>query len=449
MILAYTFSSPFLKRKKLHGKGFLAPIPPVEDSLAEHSMVTTLRNLRGNVRGCVYTEALWGIPYNLWAPYLSIYMLALGLTDAQIGALTSVGLVLQIFWALMSGAITDKLGRKRTTLLSDLVAWSLPCLIWAVSQNFTHFLIAALFNSVWRVSHTSWTCLLVEDTDPDLLVDVYSWIYIANLVAAFVAPFSGLLVASFSLVPTERFLLLLSFVMMTAKFVIMNGMVTETQQGRIRMAETRDQPLSAVLRGSGAVMARILRSRVLLSVTALLVILAISRMVRDTFWSILVTEQLGVPAGSLALYQSLRSIIMLLVFFLVMPRLRRVNPYKPMAFGFAGLVTSQVILVATPTGSYAVLLLATLIEALSMPAASAMLDKLVVLVIEPQDRARTMSLLYVLMIICTSPFGWIAGQMSQANRMLPFLLSIGLYFIGALLTLYSSRLTPAPVEQAA
>ncbi|OQA40904.1 MAG: Major Facilitator Superfamily protein [Chloroflexi bacterium ADurb.Bin325] len=410
--------------------------------MTEASLFNTLRNLRGNVRGCVYTEALWGIPYNLYAPYVSVYMLALGLSDAQIGALTSVNMVLQIFWALMSGAITDKFGRKRTTLISDLVSWSLPCLIWAVSQNFTHFLIAAIFNSVWRVSHTSWTCLLVEDTDPDLLVDVYSWIYIANLVAAFVAPFSGLLIAAFSLVPTVRFLFLLSFVMMTAKFVIMNNMVTETQQGRVRMAETRHQPLFDILRGSGAVMREILRSRILLSVTALLVTLAISRMVRDTFWSILVTEHLGIPPEALAIYQSGRSIIMLLVFFLVMPRLRRVSVYKPMLIGFGGLVISQAILVSTPVGSHAVLTLATLVEALSMPAASAMLDKLLVLVVEPKERARIMSLLYVLMILCTSPFGWIAGEMSQANRLLPFLLSIALYLIGALLALYAGRLAP-------
>jgi len=414
-------------------------------------MIGTLRGLRGNVRGCVYTEALWGIPYNLYAPYVSVYMLALGLSDAEIGALSSVNMAMQIFWALMSGAITDKFGRKRTTLISDLVSWSLPCLIWAVSQNFTHFLIAAVFNSVWRVSHTSWTCLLVEDTDPDLLVDVYSWIYIANLVAAFVAPFSGLLIATYSLVPTVRFLFLLSFVMMTAKFVIMNGMVTETQQGRVRMAETQNQPLFTILRGSGAVMREILRSRVLLSVTALLVILGISRMVRDTFWSILVTEQLSIPTETLAIYQSVRSIIMLLVFFLVMPRLRCVSVYKPMLFGFGGLVISQLILVSTPAGSYAVLMLATLVEALSMPAASAMLDKLLVLVVEPKERARIMSLLYVLMIICTSPFGWIAGQMSQANRLLPFLLSIALYLAGVVLTFYAGRLAPAtePAENQA
>ena len=43
-----------------------------------HAMIRTLLGLRGNPRACVYTEPLWGIPYNLFIPYASLYMLALG-----------------------------------------------------------------------------------------------------------------------------------------------------------------------------------------------------------------------------------------------------------------------------------------------------------------------------------------------------------------------------------
>jgi MFS family permease len=408
-----------------------------------HSLITTLRNLRGNARGCVFTEPLWGIPFNLYAPYVSVYMLALGLTDAQIGVVTSVGLVFQIFWALMSGAITDKLGRRRTTLISDLVGWSVPCLVWAISANFSHFLIAAAFNSVWRVSHTSWTCLLVEDTDPDLLVDVYAWIYIANLVVAFIAPFGGLLIQRFTLVPTMRGLFVLAFVMMTAKFFATNALTTETRQGLVRIAETRHQPVIAVLREYSSVFRQVIRAPTLLLATALLVFVSISRTISGTFWAILVTEKLMIPAQYLALFHSTRSIIMLLIFFLVMPRLRSTDVYKPMLFGFVGVMLSQVILLNVPVGSYALLLLATVVEACSLPAITALLDKLMVIIVDPKERARIMAIVYVMMILATSPFGWIAGQLSQLDRNLPFVLSIALYGLGGLLTLLSSRL-PRP-----
>jgi MFS family permease len=124
--------------------------------LAENALISTLKNLRGNPRAAVYTEPLWGIPYNLYAPYASLYMLALGVKDSQIGMLASIGLALQVVFALLSGAITDKFGRKRTTLVSDLISWSIPMLILAVSQNFYYFLASTIINSIWRVSATSW-----------------------------------------------------------------------------------------------------------------------------------------------------------------------------------------------------------------------------------------------------------------------------------------------------
>lgn len=405
-----------------------------------HSSIATLRSFRGNARGCVYTEALWGIPFNLYTPYVSVYMLALGLTDVQIGLITSIGLVFQIFWALISGAITDKVGRRRATLITDLISWSIPCLIWAVSQNFWYFLVAAVFNAVWRVSQNSWSCLLVEDTDPALLVEVYSWIYIANVIVAFIAPFSGLLIEKFTLVPAMRGLFLFSFVMMTIKFYATNAMTKETQRGLERIDETRGQPLFAVLSESTGVLKQVAQSPVILATTGVMVILSISRMIQGTFWSILATEQLGVPDQWLALYFSARSLIMLLIFFLVMPRFRSIGVHRPMFFGFVGLLLSQLLLISLPPGSYGLLLVSTLMEACSLPVASALLDKLVVLVVEPKERARIMAIVYVIVIVFTSPFGWIAGQMSQVNRILPFVLSIALYAIGGLLILLEGRL---------
>ena len=399
-----------------------------------HPLIKTLKSLRGNVRGCVYTEPPWGIPFNLYAPYVSVYMLALGLTDSQIGLITSVGLAFQVLWTLLSGAITDKLGRKQATLIFDLISWSIPCLIWALAQNLWYFLAAAIVNSMWRVPGNSWRCLLVEDTDPDLLVDVWSWIIIAGLLAAFVSPLTGLLIGRFTLVPTMRGLYLLAFVMMTSKFLISNAMVTETRQGLVRMKETRDQPLLAVLQGSGAVLRQILRTRDTLVTAGLMVVLGISWMVRGTFWAILVTEKLRIPQEHLALYTFARSVTMLIFYFAVMPRLRSAKPRTPMILAFAGLMISTALLIAVPAGSYALLLAATALEACSAPLADTLLQKLVVIHVDPKERARIMALLYALVIVLTSPFGWIAGRLSEVNRSLPFVMNVALFALGALLT---------------
>src|SRR5512143_1667947 len=110
--------------------------------MKSHSLVTPLNSLRGNQRGCVYPNPLWGIPYNLYAPYISVYMLALGLSDQQIGLIVSLSDGVQIILALLSGAVTDKLGRRRTSLIFEFLAWSIPALISAVAQNFWYFLAA-------------------------------------------------------------------------------------------------------------------------------------------------------------------------------------------------------------------------------------------------------------------------------------------------------------------
>lgn len=409
------------------------------NQLLGHSLIVTLRNLRGNVRGAVLTEPLWAIPYNLYAPFVSVYMLALGLTDSQIGLIASVGLVCQIFWTLLSGAITDKWGRKRTTFVIDLVAWSIPCLIWAVAQDFNAFLIAAIVNSTWRITQNSWQCLLVEGTEPRLLVDVYSLIYISGLLAGFVSPLTGLLIAQFTLVPTMRGLYILSFIMMTAKFISMNMMVEETEYGRDRMLATQHKSLFAVVGESGAVLRQILHAPETLVTAGLMIIVAIGSTINNTFWGVLVTERLLIGAEFIGLYSMARALTMLIFYFTAMPRLRDVDPRLPMIFGFGGLILTSVLLVTIPPHSYWLLLVAVILEGASVPAVSTLLDKLIATSVDAKERARIMAILYVVVLACTSPFGWIAGQASQINRNLPFVIVIVLFMLGAALAWVASK----------
>jgi hypothetical protein len=63
---------------------------------------------------------------------------------------------------------------------------------------------------------------------------------------------------------------------------------------------------------------------------------------------------------------------------------------------------------------------------------------LLVLNVDPHERARIFGLIYALMIAAASPFGWIAGWLSELNRALPFVLNVILYVICAL-ALYKSK----------
>ncbi len=404
-----------------------------------HSLITSLRTFTGNTRGCVYTEPLWGIPYNLFVPYASVYMVAIGLTDQDIGLVLSVSWGFQVFWALMSGAITDKLGRRRTTLIFDILAWSVPAVLWAFSQNIWWFLIAGTMNAIWRVTMNSWTCLLVEDADPEQLVDIYTWIHISNLAAGFVAPLAGILVARYSLVPTMQALYLFAALMFTLKAVATYVMTEETTQGRVRMVETQGQSIFSVLGEYDGVVRDVLRSPQTLYTAGIMLVIAIVGLINGGFWAILVTEKLNVPPENLSIFPFIKSAIALGFFFFVMPRMGKL-PFKwPLVVGFGAFLLSQVLLVTAPEQGYVILVLSVFVEACAYAAVSPLIDKLIVLTIDPQERARIQSILYVGIILLTAPFGWIAGSLSSIDKNLPFLLNIVLLLIGAVLAWLAGR----------
>jgi MFS family permease len=411
-------------------------------SLRQHPLINTLVNLKGNPRASVYTEPMWGIPFNLYAPYASIYMLALGVNDAQIGMIASLGMLIQPIFAFLSGAITDKYGRRLTTLISDLLSWSIPCLIWAMAQDIRYFIVAVLFNAMWRIPHNSWTCLLVEDADEDQLVHIWTWIYIAGLLSGFFAPLAGVLIGVIDLVPAVRLLYLLAFVMMSLKAVVLYKFSTETQRGYIRMTETQDQPFFSLLGGYGGVFRKILQTPRTLVVVGIMLVMGIVSMINGTFWSILVTEKLGIPAEYLAIYPFAKSALLLLLYFVLVPRLNLRRFRNPMLLGFVGFLLSNLLLVTMPSGNYWLILLAVLFEAISIAMFNPLMDSLTIVSINPEERARINAILMMIVILLTSPFGWIAGQLSELNRIFPFVLNIGLFLIGMVLVWLAWRLRP-------
>jgi MFS family permease len=407
--------------------------------LQSTSLFTSLKNLKGNARGCVYTEPLWGIPFNLYAPYVSIYMVALGLSDKQIGLLVSIGSACSLIFALLSGVITDKLGRRRASLLADLISWSLPAIISAIAQNYWYFLAAAVINSVWRVSHNAWTCLMVEDTDPDQLVDIYSWVYIAGLLVAFVAPLAGLLIKAYTLVPVMRGLYLFAGIMFAIKAAATYHFTRETKQGLIRMHETKHQNGLLVLRGYTDVFRQVLHTPPTLYTAGIMLILGIVLTINGTFWAILVTEKLHIPNQNLAVFPFVKSVVMLLFFFVVIPRLRFLRFQLPLLAGFAILLISQALLITIPAGNYLWLGLSIILEACAYATVNPLMDRLTVLTVEPQERARIQSILYFAIIVLTSPFGALAGYLSTQNKSYPFMLNILLLLAGMLLVAQAGR----------
>ena len=407
--------------------------------MKKHSLIKTLFSLKGNPKACVYTEPLWGIPFNLYAPYVSVYMLALGLKDTEIGLIVSIGWGFQVLFALVSGVITDKLGRRLTTLIFDIFAWSVPALISALAQNFWYFLIAAVINSVWRVTHNSWTCLLVEDANEDDLVDIYTWIHIANQLVGLVAPLAGVIIGIYSLVPTMRGLYFFAAVMFAVKAIVTYIFTEETEQGKIRLQETRLESAFSVFSGYKEVVRSVMRRPETLYTAGIMLIISIAQIISSSFWSIILTEKLLIPDAHIAYFPFVRSAVILIFFFVVMPRISKLHFKLPMTLGFVSFALSQLLLITAPALNYGFLVLSTFLEACGFSVVAPLVDKMVVLTIEAKERARIQSIMYVAIILISSPFGWIAGRLSEINKDFPFYLNTILFVIGAILAYLAGR----------
>ena len=405
-----------------------------------HPLFQTLRELKGNPRITVMTEVMFGIPYNLFMPFFSVYMLALGVTDPQIGSIASLGLIIQVFTALLSGAIVDKFGRRLTLFICDVLCWSIPCLIWAAAQDVRFFIAAALMNSLWRISHTAWTCLMVEDAEERHLVHIWTWIMIFAVCSAFIAPLGGWFVERLGLVPTMRALFLFGFILLTAKFVLLYIYSHETIRGVQRMQETRHLSILNLLREYRSVFKQLLHSRSILAALSLMVITSIYTTISNNFWGVLFIGKLGFPDSEISTYVAIRSIVMTICFFLIGPRLTNLRYFRlPLWVGFFAFFVSQLMLVVMPPQSVNLLIISVVLEAVAASLVSPMTESLLALSMESAERARVSAIVYVALIVLISPFGWIAGQLSAIDRSLPFGLNMVLFAIGIILVWVISR----------
>jgi MFS family permease len=413
--------------------------------MAKNLLVKTLLELRGNPRACVYTEPLWGLSMNLCIPYASVYMLALGLKDSEIGFIATLYMLMQVIFAFLSGAITDKLGRRAATAIFDFIAWCIPSLIWMRAQGFWYFFIAALFNGAMKVPTNSWDCLMVEDAEKSQITRLYSLTVVCGQLSALFAPISSILVSRFTLIPAIRILYVNAFVIMTAKVLILFFCSHETRTGVIRMKETRDKNLFSLLGGYGGVLKIIGRSRGTIFSLIITALVGAVGMVNTTFWQVIVSKKLLVPDPLLPLFPMFRSVIAMIFLFTLVPRLTRFNLRTPLLCGFAAYIIGQTLLISAPARGmtrYIILCFSLVFDGFGSGTLMMLAESLVALHVNLRERARVMAIQHMIIMFATSPFGWIGGILSGLSRALPFVLNICLLFTGIGVTLFYYSMNP-------
>lgn len=140
---------------------------------------------------------------------------------------------------------------------------------------------------------------------------------------------------------------------------------------------------------------------------------------------------------------------MAICLFLVAPRVNSLRNFRvPLWAGYGAFFVAQALLVFMPPRAVPLLVLSVLLEALAAALVNPMTESLLTVALETHERARLTGLVYVLLILATTPFGWIAGQLSAIDRALPFALLMVLFVIGGGLVWAIDRWQPALQHEA-
>jgi MFS transporter, DHA1 family, tetracycline resistance protein len=130
----------------------------------------------------IYSGILWVIPLAMAGPYVSLYMVSLGLSKTEVGLYQSLAKLVGPVAFFMGGYLSDVWGRKKSLVLFDILTWGGYCLCLALAVNKWWAIAAILFMAANAASGPAYQCLLIEGTKPKSRSLAYTVSQIANLI---------------------------------------------------------------------------------------------------------------------------------------------------------------------------------------------------------------------------------------------------------------------------
>ena len=405
-----------------------------------HTVREAAASIEGNSR-IAFLELFFTIPQAMYIGYMTLYMLELGVTLTQVGIITSLGLGVQIFFVLISPFITDKLGRRHTTMIFDFVCWCVALIIWAAAQNVYFFVVAAVVHATMRIPAVSWQCLMLEDSHPSVRVNIFNFVHLCSIIGGFFAPVGALLVNKLELVPAMRIMLAFCFICKLTHNTVRYFTTTETEIGRQKMLEMKGVGLWASMRIYLPVLKRIVTNRGLIIAISLRSLDFAQLTIRQTFLAVLVINRLGFPNESMAVFQTVNAIVMLLVLLFISPLLARFTRRWPISLGILFHLAATVVLLLSPsTQNYPLLILSAILIALGTGIASPRINALAANMVLNEDRSVANAIMGGLNLLLTLPFGYLGGILSGLDARLPFLMTL-IIFLVCLLMLHIAELS--------
>ncbi|AWN24710.1 MFS transporter [Deinococcus irradiatisoli] len=380
---------------------------------------------------------MWGIFGVVVMYYAPLYMSGVGLSSAQIGLLGSFTLACSFAFQLLAASITNRLGRRRTTLIWDLISWTLPMFIWATAHSLAAFLVAAFLSASGRIVAVSWSLLLIEDVEQPQQARVFGIINLINAFCGLLTPLVGLVIARAGVVPTLRTFYLLGGVGMTVMFLWRNALTQETRNGEAAMREHRDlKPWQSLARNLHQL--QDLRNRPGLPGVVAFYVLTVFTEQMNLFQILFFSQTLRFGASAVSLVPVASAAVTILMYSQVLRRLAGVPAERTLVYTrVLGLLGAALVLFI-PAGHLPSLLLVVSLLAGATFLTQTYRDAALFSHLPQRGAADLYSGVQTLTMLCSVPAAGLAGALFSAQ---PRLLFVVITLLSALLLVLALQLS--------
>ena len=173
-----------------------------------------------------------------------------------------------------------------------------------------------------RLSGVAWNCILTEGTEPDHRVNIFWWFSIVQTVAIFATPLMNLLIRPLGLVTAMRWVLIISFFLLSAAVVIRYRMTRELKVGiERREASKQESPLAAI-KAYLPILKIIKASPVLLIFISLRTLFFAQVSLKGAFLPITIVQGMGFENEMIGTLNFVTGAVMITAQFILMPKLK-------------------------------------------------------------------------------------------------------------------------------
>ena len=356
----------------------------------------------------------------------------------EVGMLNSVSFATRSAAALFVAYIINRLGRKKSVLMFDVISWVVPYIILSFANNFWHFFIASMISGFGIINGVAWNCYIVEDVKPGNRINAFNILEIMTIVCGFITPVTGFLIARYSLISTIRAVYLFAAICMIIWVLLRLVFMTETSVGR-KIKEEGSINSKEIFINFWKTFKVIIKKRRLIALFFVSIMINFCLTIYNLFYIPYLITHLSYSESGVSIIPMVISVVALTILLIVVPKAKKNN--KLMVYGLVLYTVGSILLLAAPVNNSLILIgLNILCWAISKSLVNVVLQTQIANTIEDSNRADVMGLFNILSTVAMLPAGIIGGILYGMSSKFPFILVFFLYFISLIIYICASRM---------